>query len=70
MKQVSPEHFEETLMSFIGTRYQKGISDCSGIIQMAMRSLGVIGMNSLIGSSSDIINRLTVDKRRPTEARS
>lgn len=68
LKQILPEHFEEKLMTLVGTKYRKGVSDCSGILKTAMRSLGVID-DSFEGTSRDIISKLTVDKRKASEVR-
>jgi hypothetical protein len=57
-------------MSLVGTPYQSGLTDCSGIIQIAMKKLGIINVNSFIGSASDIMARLTSNKRKPSEVQS
>lgn len=68
LKQVSLNDFEQKLEELMGTRYRRGISDCSGILKTAMRKLGVVDL-SFDGSSTDIIHTLTTDRREVSEVR-
>lgn len=67
-KTILAQHFEEELISMIGTPYKRGISDCSGIFKTVMRELDIVD-DSFDGSSTEIMHRFTIDKRNVSEAR-
>lgn len=69
VKRVPVKDFEETLRSLIGTPYIKWVSDCSGIMRMALEKLGAIDKTGFIGSAATIMRTLTVDNRSLKEAR-
>lgn len=69
LRQVSAEEFNETLMGFVGTKYRRGVTDCSGILRIAMKKLGLIDPG-FHGNSGQIMKKLTADRRKMVEAQS
>lgn len=69
LRQVPQEEFDETLLEYVGTKYRRGTTDCSGILRMAMKKLGLIDP-AFQGNSRQIMDKLTGEKRKIMQAQS